>query len=390
MHIFLNALGASTASGLTYLRNVLPHLARQRDFRTTVALSSRLQPEFRHLGEIAFADTPDMPGAAQRFWFEQRQLPVLLREAEVDVLVSTGNFALRKSPVPQILLSGNSLYTSADFYRDLLARREYGMWLDTRVKAVFAKRSVFWADFTVAPTRAFADELQPWTGKTAFAIHHGFDRNIFFSDRAPLPAQIQCKLDSAKHDLKLLHVSHYNYFRNFETLLRALPLVRKKLVGRKVRLFLTCRFEDGQNPGLYRTRSALRLVEQLGIRDEVVEIGAVPYSQLHHLYRACDLYVTASYAETFAHPVIEAAACGLRVIASDIPVHREVCGDAALYFSKSSPQELAERILQVASESDTQRFSPAPIERFERFSWRTHVDRIIALAAGLVQHPMAA
>jgi glycosyltransferase involved in cell wall biosynthesis len=388
MHIFLNALGASTASGLTYLRNVLPYLASREDVRTTVALSSWLQPEFRRLGDIAFADTPDMPGAAQRFWFEQRQLPALLRQAEVDVLVSTGNFALRKSPVPQILLSGNSLYTSADFYRDLLSRREYRMWLDTRVKAVFAKRSVFWADCTVAPTQAFAGELRRWTGKTVFAVHHGFDCNIFFSDRAPLPAKIQCRLDSAKHDLKLLHVSHYNYFRNFETLLRALPLVREKLAGRKVRLFLTCRFEDGQNPGLYRTRSALRLVEQLGIRDEVVELGTVPYHQLHQLYRACDLYVTASYAETFAHPVVEARACGLRVIASDLPVHHEVCGDSASYFSRFSPEELADQILQAAKHPKIGLHSaPASVPQF---FWCEHVDKIVELAATLVRNRCAA
>jgi glycosyltransferase involved in cell wall biosynthesis len=390
MHIFLNALGASTASGLTYLRNVLPHLASRRDIRTTVAVSSRLQPEFRRLHDITFADIPDMPGSVQRFWFEQRQLPALLQKTQADVLISAGNFALRKSPVPQILLSGNSLYTSADFYRDLISRREYRMWLDTRIKAVFAKRSVSWADCTVAPTRAFADELQHWTGKTAFAIHHGFDRDMFFSDKTPPPAKIRCRLDSAKHDLKLLQVSHYNYFRNFETLLRAVPLVREKLAGRKIRLFLTCKLEEGHNPGQYRTRSALRLVEQLGIRDEVVELGALPYHHLHQLYGACDLYVTASYAETFAHPVVEAAACGLRVLASDIPVHREVCGNTALYFSKFSPQQLAERILQAVSESDNQQFSPAPIERIDRFSWRAHVDSIVALAAGLVHDQMAA
>lgn len=390
MHIFLNALGASTASGLTYLRNALPHLARRRDVRTTVALSSRLQPEFRRFGEIAFPDIPDRPGAAQRFWFEQTHLPALLRKMQADVLISAGNFALRRSPVPQILLSGNSLYTSADFYRDLLSRREYRMWLDTRIKAIFAKRSLSWADCTIAPTRAFADELQRWTGKPAFAIHHGFDRKIFFSDMAVLPPQIQGRLNSAKSDLKLLHVSHYNYFRNFETLLRALPLVREKLQGRKVRLFLTCRLEEGQNPGSYQTRSALRLVERLGIRDEVVELGALPYHHLHQLYRACDLYVTASYAETFAHPVVEAQACGLKVIASDIPVHREVCGDTALYFSKFSSQELTERILQAASESATPTSSPAPSDRVDRFSWRAHVDSIVALAAGLFENQIAA
>ena len=41
------------------------------------------------------------------------------------MLFSVGNFALRKSPVPQVLLSRNSLYTSIDFLRDVRRRGEY-------------------------------------------------------------------------------------------------------------------------------------------------------------------------------------------------------------------------------------------------------------------------
>ena len=57
-------------------------------------------------------------------------LPRLIRQSRAEVLISAGNFALRKSPVPQILLSRNALYTSADFFRDLRARRDYRLWLD--------------------------------------------------------------------------------------------------------------------------------------------------------------------------------------------------------------------------------------------------------------------
>ena len=111
------------------------------------------------------------------------------------MLVSVGNFALRKSPVPQILLSRNSLYTSTDFLRDLRRRREYGLWLDTRIKGSLARRSIRWADRTVAPTEAFAQELRQWTGREVLAIHHGFDREAFFRDQTPLPADIRQKLD---------------------------------------------------------------------------------------------------------------------------------------------------------------------------------------------------
>lgn len=380
MRLFLNGLGANTASGLTYLRNVLPHLSRREDVRTTVAISPRLQAEFDQLPNLHFAEVPEIAGAARRFWFEQTHLPGLIRKSRADVLISAGNFALRKSPVPQILLSGNSLYTSEVFRRDLRSRGEYSMWLDTRARATVAKRSVLWADCTVAPTRAFADELQSWTGKPVVAIHHGFDHELFFRDRSPLPADVQHKLDSAKDCVRLLYVSHYNYFRNFETLFRAVRLLKQMLGGRSIRLFLTCELREGENPGAYKTEAAAALVEQLRIREEVVELGAVPYRWMHQVYSACDLYVTTSYAETFAHPLVEAMASGLPVVASDLPVHREVCGDAAEYFPRFDSDALARRVAKVLTADD---FRLSKVEagrrRSRAFRWDKHVQLILHL-----------
>ncbi len=122
-----------------------------------------LKQELGDLPNVGWTDLRTDRGTALRFWQEQAILPRLIHRSGADVLISAGNFALWRSPVPQILLSGNSLYTSSDFYRDLRSRKDYRLWLDTRVKGVFAKQSVSWADRTVAPSLAFADELRRWT-----------------------------------------------------------------------------------------------------------------------------------------------------------------------------------------------------------------------------------
>jgi glycosyltransferase involved in cell wall biosynthesis len=300
-------------------------------------------------------------------------------------VLSAGNFALRTSPVPQILLSRNSVYTSPDFYRDLLARGEYQTWLDTRFRAALAKRSIVWADCTVAPSEAFAAELRQWTGRPVQAIHHGFDRDAFFGDSSPLAPDIERKLECGQESLRLLFVSHYNYYRNFETLIRAVSMLRKLIVPRQVSLFLTCRLQPGANPGSFRTEAAARLVQELGVVTNVVELGAVPYHLLHHVYRACDLYVTPAYVETFAHPLVEAMASGLPVIASDLAVHREVCGDAALYFAPFSHDLLAETVFRVAlSREVSAKMSERGLARSGDFSWKKHVDQIVEVAEELL------
>jgi glycosyltransferase involved in cell wall biosynthesis len=386
MHLFLNCLAASAGSGLTYVRNVVPQLSGRPEMRATLAVSPQLRKELGNPSNISFVEIEVPAGAAGRFCWEQTFLPRMIRNSGADVLLSAGNFALWRSPVPQILLSGNSLYTSPDFYGDLRARRAYRIWLDTLARGFFARRSVRWADCTVAPSKAFADTLRAWTGGKVVNIYHGFDPEIFFRDDNPLPSAIQNKIDSVKDALRLIFVSHYNYYRNFETLLRAIPYIRERLGGRHVQLFLTCKLSSEENSGAYRADAAASMVQHLGISNQVVELGAVPYHHLRHVLRACDIYVTPAYAETFAHPLVEAMACELPVVASDLPVHREICGNAAVYFPRFSPQLLADRVLQVEqSPALRKQLVECGSKRSREFSWRDHVDQIISLAQSLTR-----
>jgi glycosyltransferase involved in cell wall biosynthesis len=386
IHLFLNGLAASAGGGLTYMRNLLPNLSARGDVQVTAALPPWLREELSDLPRVLLPEIDSNAGIMGRFLQEQMSLPGLIRRSGANVLVSAGNFALRKSPVPQILLSRNSLYTSTDFFRDLHRRGEYGLWLDTRIKGNLARRSVGWADCTVAPTEAFAQELRQWTGRDVAAIHHGFAHEAFFHDQTPLADGVQRKLKPEEDALRLLYVSHYNYYRNFETLLRAIPLVRERLGGRKLKLFLTCRLLSADNPGSYRAEEAVALVKQLGIEESVAELGPVPYSLLHRVYRACNIYVTTAYAESFAHPLVEAMASGLRVVASDLAVHREICREAAIYFQRFSPTELAEQVCRVAANGElSKQLSERGLARSLDFSWTRHVNELLTLAADLLR-----
>jgi glycosyltransferase involved in cell wall biosynthesis len=383
--LFVNGAAASAGGGLTYLRNVIPQLAQQKDVQATVAINKAYLGQLPQPANIAFIESDSKYGAAGRFLWEQSALRAEILASRADVLLSAGNFAIRKCPVPQVLLSGNSLYISKDFRADLRKRHEYGTLVGHNIRTFLAKRSVSWADCTVAPSESFADDLRRWTGANNIqAVHHGFDHEIFFCDQEALPVEIQNKLNVFPQALRLLFVSPYNYYRNFETLFRALPLIRNK-TGRDVKLFLTCRLQPNDNPGSYNVNRAVALIENLGIGDDIVELGAIPNHHLHHVYRACQIYVTASYAETFAHPLVEAMSCGLPIIASNLPVHREVCEAAAVYFDGFSPQELAQRVADVAGNAGvSEQMSIAGQARARDFSWKKHTEELLAIFRALI------
>lgn len=73
-------------------------------------------------------------------------------------------------------------------------------------------------------------------------------------------------------------------------------------------------------------------------------LEAVSDEYLEQLYAASACLIVASEGEGFGLPIIEAAKQGLPLLLRDIPVFREVAGQAATYFKGESKQDTAEAI----------------------------------------------
>lgn len=84
-------------------------------------------------------------------------------------------------------------------------------------------------------------------------------------------------------------------------------------------------------------------------------LGVVDDPTLSALYRKATAVVQFSLAEGFDYPVAEALCCGTPVVASDIPVHREVLADCALFAPPDDPAALAARLAEVAAWGGVQR-----------------------------------
>ena len=67
--------------------------------------------------------------------------------------------------------------------------------------------------------------------------------------------------------------------------------------------------------------------------DTIRFLGRVSDEELVRLYNQASCFIFPSIYEGFGLPTIEAMKCGCPVLSSDIPVLREVCGDAAIFFN---------------------------------------------------------
>ena len=99
--------------------------------------------------------------------------------------------------------------------------------------------------------------------------------------------------------------------------------------------------------GNRRLLQAMRKWQQHG---ELFHLSAVPLSAMRALYATAAAVVCPSISEGFDLPAVEALRCGGAVAASDIPVHREILGNAAAYFDPYSVAGMCETLLRVLGE----------------------------------------
>ena len=377
MRIVVNAIASTTGGGKTYFGNLLEWLHHRDadEFEVWVPDSDSAQyaPVPPHISlrtsRLAHA------GFLGRLLWEQAVLPWRLRRGG-QVLLCLGNFCPLWSPIPVVLLSANALYFCRRFVDDLRRRHHYTWIIRHRLKGRMVLASARAADMVVTPTQAMADQLGQALRRPLRAQRTlWFGHHLRSAGSPPAPL-----LPPLPNEIRFAIVSFYNYFRNFETVFRALAIL-KKTTDLTVRLVLTTDLEPGLKLGGYDTTSAYKLVRELGITDRVTCVGHVPYDDLPGLHASVDGLIAAGYVESFSFTVVEGMAAGLPVLASDIPAHREVGGDVALYFRPLDADHLAAQWLRMANDAQLRRqMGAAGRERSRRFDWDTHFQELLRLS----------
>jgi glycosyltransferase involved in cell wall biosynthesis len=87
-------------------------------------------------------------------------------------------------------------------------------------------------------------------------------------------------------------------------------------------------------------------------------------AELDFCYRKAAATITASYAEGFNLPIVESMSRGRPVLATDIPVNREIGGAHTAYFPPHSAEELAHLILRFRGGE-----LPKLLHRIDEFRW---------------------
>ncbi|MEI7988313.1 MAG: glycosyltransferase [Chloroflexota bacterium] len=90
------------------------------------------------------------------------------------------------------------------------------------------------------------------------------------------------------------------------------------------------------------------IFRQANVLDKVYFAGQISFQDLPEYYRAADLYVSASHSDGTSISLLEALACGVPVLVSDIPGNQEwVTPDVGWQFPLGNSNVLSQRLLDV-------------------------------------------
>jgi glycosyltransferase involved in cell wall biosynthesis len=130
-------------------------------------------------------------------------------------------------------------------------------------------------------------------------------------------------------------------------------------------------------------------VKEMGLENRVVFLDFVPDRDLASLMHHSLAYVFPSLSEGFGLPGLEAIAAGTLLLASDIPVFREVYQDSCFYFDPQDPRDLARVIISVLEMKDNERKRKieSAQELLKRYSWSKMTGIVIDSYKKLLQSP---
>ncbi|HOZ02965.1 MAG TPA: glycosyltransferase family 1 protein [Candidatus Woesebacteria bacterium] len=134
-------------------------------------------------------------------------------------------------------------------------------------------------------------------------------------------------------DKYLLYVGSLYPHKNVELILQAMQHISYPLVVVTARSAFTQQF--------------VLLIKKYNLESRVQILHQVSDAQLHTVYQKAFCLVQPSLSEGFGLTGVEALAAGAPLLASDIPVFREIYQEGALYFDPHNPKSLVDLINQL-------------------------------------------
>jgi len=205
--------------------------------------------------------------------------------------------------------------------------------------------SVFFKTFSLSSDILKYGKLFPKYSKKYIVIDNAVDSSVFFNKEI-------------KRKKVILAVGRLETQKDYPTLLASFSKVLQKHPHYKLKIVGSGQLEDN-----------LRcLTRDLGISNSVKFLGQVPHDDLPDIYNESDVFVLSSLWEGFPKVLLEAMACGCKVVATRIDSAPRVLGpDYQFLVNPGKQSDLTEKLISIIDHDNSLRYSYT--DKVKNYSW---------------------
>lgn len=303
-------------------------------------------------------------GAKTRYgsaWM-QSELPVWLAQDRVDVFWGTQHI------LPLLMPSRiRAVLTVHDLVHYVFPKTM--KFLNLLINKMIIPPSIHRTDVIVADSAWTLLDVKRYLNppdKKMFVAHLGL--NHIFYQRSPMEAQKILKERFGLTSPFLLTVGTFEPRKNIAGILEAFSLIADAVPHHLAVV--------GQSG--WKNKDVMDRLMKSKICSRVHMLGYVEDGILPYVYSAADIFVFPSLYEGFGLPPLEAMACGVPVVASNVSSIPEVVGDAALLVDPNDPKQIAARILEIVeNESLRHELIFKGLNQAAKFKWEKTAKKML-------------
>lgn len=333
IHLAIDAIGAKHSGSATVLTDILISVIEDpRVSKITLFCS----PSHRRFFELPASDKLiEVP----KPWIDNNYILRLLwyefllgfecRRMGADILLIASNFGKANFGTPHVTNVQQSLPFSNE------AIESFGSPFQTlklRVIRWQMKRSCQSATGVICQSLVMKEWLT-----NAFKLDLTRVEAIYAAPRQLGTSKTNQRCRSPKHQLVnscgLLYVGYDYPYKKLDTAVQALQIMRKRLPKAELTLTLPKDHRYASMPGINC-------------------VGYLGEKSLANAYRNAGVLILPSLVETVGLPSLEAMSLGTPVLVADRPYAHDICENAALFFDPFSPEDLAEKAIQLLTDQN--------------------------------------
>jgi len=292
----------------------------------------------------------------RKVWILIKLMPYLFKNRkEIDVLFSPSHYTVPFSPISRVcsIMDLGYLKFSGQF-------KKLTYW---QLKA-WTAISIFVSKYIIAISKATKKDIvrhYPFASKKVIVTYLAYDKDKY-NTKVSINDVRRIKKRYAIVDDYILFLSTLKPSKNIEGILDAFSKIKEG--GNKIKLVIA-----GKKGWMFE--SIFEEVKKLGLEEDVIFTGYIKKEEKTPLISGAKMFISPSFWEGFGMHVLEAMACGVPVVVSDVGSFPEIVGESGIIVDPYDSSSIANGILKVLNldEKGYNSLIDKGTKQAEKFSW---------------------